>query len=313
MGIQTLMAAFADNEDGERSIVSQRFMTVDEINSGMFTGDVVETGLLESGRRNEVGQARRKRLLRARTITIVNGDYPLASFINDGFNTLRRVCDVITVVGNRKDAALLWSEVGNGFMYTLDTKFNSQSQPSHMRIKPHFGDPETGSDETEGGCTNDRDSYCSILNCSKKQTDDEMQGKDRAFARQLTIGKEIYGLYASKTKRELELAIQNGDPWKHGLHYEEQNLSISGLSTEQRERYHRSHRRWLDLDAIDTTWMDTNVHFIRHNYFNLNPVLMEDLRELILTGRRASERSLLLHREGNIYSYCQAPSCVVNK
>jgi len=69
----------------------------------------------------------------------------------------------------------------------------------------------------------------------------------------------------------------------------------------------------LDLDAIDTTWMETNVHAIRHNYFNLNPVLMDDLRELILTGRRAAERSLLLHREGNIYTYCQAPSCVVNE
>jgi len=37
---------------------------------------------------------------------------------------------------------------------------------------------------------------------------------------------------------------------------------------------------------------------------------IKDLEELIVTGRRASERSALLFREGNTYSYCHAPSFV---
>ena len=36
-------------------------------------------------------------------------------------------------------------------------------------------------------------------------------------------------------------------------------------------RRRRSEKRWLDLDALDTSWMDQNVHAMRHNYFTLNP------------------------------------------
>ena len=71
-------------------------------------------------------------------------------------------------------------------------------------------------------------------------------------------------------------------------------------------------KMWLDLDAIDSTSLDSNVHPLAHNYFNLNGVLRNDLHELIVTGRRAAERSTLLHREGNIFSYASAPSYVVN-
>lgn len=35
--------------------------------------------------------------------------------------------------------------------------------------------------------------------------------------------------------------------------------------------------QYLDMDVIDTTWMDNNVHSIRHNYFNLNPTLVRSL------------------------------------
>jgi hypothetical protein len=49
---------------------------------------------------------------------------------------------------------------------------------------------------------------------------------------------------------------------------------------------------------------------LRHSGFNVNPILLKDLEELIVTGRRAAERSTLLYREGNMYSYCHAPSFV---
>mmetsp|Transcript_3835 Transcript_3835/g.4423 ORF Transcript_3835/g.4423 Transcript_3835/m.4423 type:complete len:820 (+) Transcript_3835:32-2491(+) len=69
-------------------------------------------------------------------------------------------------------------------------------------------------------------------------------------------------------------------------------------------------RKWLDLDIIDTTILDTNIKNIRHSSFNVNPHVLKDLEDLIITGERAAKRSKLLHREGNIYSYCQAPSFV---
>ena len=70
-------------------------------------------------------------------------------------------------------------------------------------------------------------------------------------------------------------------------------------------------RRWLDVDVIDTTSLDTNIAGVRHISFTMNPILLKDLEELVITERRASKRSTLLHREGNIFSYCHAPSHVV--
>ncbi|CAB9500532.1 Alpha/beta hydrolase of unknown function (DUF900) [Seminavis robusta] len=69
-------------------------------------------------------------------------------------------------------------------------------------------------------------------------------------------------------------------------------------------------RAWLDVDVIDTTGLDTNIAGIRHSGFNLNPILLKDLEELIATGRRAVSRATLLYREGNNFSYCHAPSYV---
>eukprot|EP00992_Anisonema_acinus_P010910 TRINITY_DN6970_c0_g1_i3.p1 TRINITY_DN6970_c0_g1~~TRINITY_DN6970_c0_g1_i3.p1 ORF type:complete len:147 (-),score=22.50 TRINITY_DN6970_c0_g1_i3:140-580(-) len=69
---------------------------------------------------------------------------------------------------------------------------------------------------------------------------------------------------------------------------------------------------WLDMDVIDTSWMENNVHTVRHNYFTLNRELVEDLRELIVARKRATVRDRLLHRTGNVYSFLAAPSCVVN-
>ena len=69
-------------------------------------------------------------------------------------------------------------------------------------------------------------------------------------------------------------------------------------------------KAWLDLDVIDTTGLDTNIADIRHSAYNLNPTLLNDLEELITTGERAMKRSSLLYRDGNIFSYCHAPSYV---
>ncbi|CAH0477644.1 unnamed protein product [Peronospora belbahrii] len=72
---------------------------------------------------------------------------------------------------------------------------------------------------------------------------------------------------------------------------------------------------YLDMDVIDTTWMDNNVHSIRHNYFNLNPTIVDDLRHLIVHKNRASCRPGLLKTTSaeNVYIFLVAPSHVKNK
>jgi hypothetical protein len=69
---------------------------------------------------------------------------------------------------------------------------------------------------------------------------------------------------------------------------------------------------FLDMDVVDTTAIENNVHQLRHNYFSINRELVEDLRDLIATQRRAAHRCRLQKSEGNVYSLLVAPSCVVN-
>ena len=47
----------------------------------------------------------------------------------------------------------------------------------------------------------------------------------------------------------------------------------------------------LDMDVIDTSWMDSNVQALRHSYFNVNRWLIDDIREIITTKRRARQRT----------------------
>ena len=46
----------------------------------------------------------------------------------------------------------------------------------------------------------------------------------------------------------------------------------------------------LDVDVVDTSWMDTNTAGPRHAYFNVNRWIIDDLAEVISTRRRADDR-----------------------
>jgi len=69
-------------------------------------------------------------------------------------------------------------------------------------------------------------------------------------------------------------------------------------------------KQWLDIDVIDTTSLDTNIAGVRHGGFSVNPIMIKDLKELIVDGDRARLRSSLLKREGNIHTYSHAPAHV---
>jgi hypothetical protein len=79
----------------------------------------------------------------------------------------------------------------------------------------------------------------------------------------------------------------------------------------------------LDVDVVDTTSLDVNIHSIRHNFFNLNRMLVDDLYDVVVLGRRAREREGRLSsrwtfsddgtENGEVYTFLCAPSYVVNK
>lgn len=72
-------------------------------------------------------------------------------------------------------------------------------------------------------------------------------------------------------------------------------------------------REWLDIDVIDATFNQSNVHFLRHSFFSLNREIIDDLRELLTSRRRARHRvSKLERREGNVWVYRVAPPNVTS-
>ena len=69
----------------------------------------------------------------------------------------------------------------------------------------------------------------------------------------------------------------------------------------------------FDMDVIDVSWMDGNMHAMRHNFFNINRWMVDDLREILTTRVRARLRtSRMTHRFSNVWSFLAVPTFVVN-
>jgi len=200
-----------------------------------------------------------------RTVTMLNPDFPLESFVDRHFASVRRVCSTVTIIGDRRDKALLGSQFVNGLLVYSGFKQPEALQPKATRDLGKF---------------------------SERQV---YQGKYRF--RQQVIGLSIESLYFDDDvdKDELNDAL---------LFKERAPVLVCAEDEEVQDR------AWLDVDVIDTTGLDTNIAGIRHSGFNLNPILLKDLEELISTGRRAVNRATLLYRDGNNFSYCHAPSYV---
>lgn len=67
----------------------------------------------------------------------------------------------------------------------------------------------------------------------------------------------------------------------------------------------------LDLDIVDTGDLDRNINGQFHGYFNINRVMVDDLHDLIVTGKRAEDRTSRLKPYGKIYRFTMVPSSVV--
>ena len=127
--------------------------------------------------------------------------------------------------------------------------------------------------------------------------DSQIRKEQTGFHYQTAIGRAIDKLYFAP----------HFEPENDGV-----NLIFQGIpSVGSKKDEHPG--SWLDLDVIDTTTLDTNVNNLRHAAFSVNTVLLRDIEEIIVTGRRAAKRTSLLHKEGNVFEYCQAPSFVVPK
>jgi hypothetical protein len=71
------------------------------------------------------------------------------------------------------------------------------------------------------------------------------------------------------------------------------------------------HGTLLEIDLIDTGDLDRNTSSSFHSFFNINRLMVDDLWELVVTGKRAAERTSRLKRWGSVYRFSILPSSVV--
>lgn len=68
---------------------------------------------------------------------------------------------------------------------------------------------------------------------------------------------------------------------------------------------------WLDMDVIDTTFVETNVDFLKHSFYQVKREIIDDIREVMISNVRAHERvSRLDRRRGNVFVLRVAPAGV---
>ena len=268
MGVQTLLGALVDTkvdtEDGPLSFkpsnCSRCFALSSDYNQH---GNDAPAVVNDDDDDNDDDDGGQRNLLICKTITLLNPDFPLVPFRDHAFPAIRRLCRTITVIGDKKDNALFWSQVVNGVVVRY-----GYEQPSAL----------LPNDECK----------TTLQHC-------------------LTVGRNVEKLYFPKKSDVVSTA--------RGLRHNNVNNLLfkkektSSLLTDDDENNKTNDKLWMDLDAIDTTGLDTNIAGIRHSAFNLNPSLFHDIDELITTGKRAIDRSLI-YRDGNVFSYCSAPSFV---
>ncbi|GAM18033.1 hypothetical protein SAMD00019534_012080 [Acytostelium subglobosum LB1] len=67
----------------------------------------------------------------------------------------------------------------------------------------------------------------------------------------------------------------------------------------------------LDVDIVDTGDLDSNMSERHHSFFNINRLMVDDLHDLIVTGKRAEERTSRLKKVHDVYRFSILPSSVV--
>ncbi|KAF4319928.1 hypothetical protein JM18_005479 [Phytophthora kernoviae] len=240
---------------------------------------------LPTGSNADIRTATRK--LELSTLTFCNPDYEQNEFAKYGgsYDRARHFCSHITLYADNLDGALFYIEYLS--MTSLKGPLNySLGRRGHMMYRNKedsviVGQPDTQRrnwQEKNLSAPQDLNLAFAAVNESGNYPGVTSHAYNRNRTHPTTDESSPYG------------TAQSGDGEEEPLHY-------------------------LDMDVIDTTWMDNNVHAIRHNYFNLNPTIVDDLRHLIVLKKRASSRPGLLKTTSaeNVYIFLVAPSHVKNK
>ena len=156
--------------------------------------------------------------------------------------------------------------------------------------------------------------------------DDQALFWSEFISRKNALGRSVFGLCrprGASHSQATSTGILNNLSFFGGQMFQQDDVRVPpNLRRDVRKEPRSDGYLWLgellwrchtDLDVIDTTFIDQNIHKMRHAYFSLNREILEDLRDIILTQRRASSRiSRLDRRRGNVWNYRVAPSHVTS-
>ncbi|ETI53462.1 hypothetical protein F443_03582 [Phytophthora nicotianae P1569] len=244
---------------------------------------LLEEVFLPTGSHSNVARMTRK--LELSTLTFCNPDYDRNDFVKygGGYDRSRHFCSHITLYADSMDGALFYLEYLS--MKSIAGPLNySLGRRGHMIHRDPEENEVAGRSDTQ------------FLN---------WQNKNLAPPLDLDLA------YAAVNQRANYPGVASFAYNRSRTHPTDDKSAPYGTTRGEED----APLHYLDMDVIDTTWMDNNVHAIRHNYFNLNPTIVDDLRHLIVMKKRASSRPGLLKTTSaeNVYIFLVAPSHVKNK
>lgn len=219
---------------------------------------------------------------RLMTLTLLNSESPMKSFVNHQFHEFRRYTDLITVYTDQEDGAL-----GIAEFFTRRNWFEPK-EPDYRALG-----------YTTGGLYHkvpDVDMRTPLASSSSAPRTEVDLEKG--------LSTNLVTPAVATREDEIDLQVLGG-----GVTGKER-ASWDGPSTDERTKTLKTKKRWLDLDVIDTTLLKVNVQSLRHAYFALQRSLVDDLFDIVCRGLRARERERLLHVDYNLYSYLVAPPFV---
>ena len=208
------------------------------------------------------------------SVTLSNGEADLGKFVSKDYDVLRTYCDLITLYVDESDGALYPDEMLTGKRMVGLHGLGSMNRQRRKRQK----DLERANNHRESDVTLSR------MGNSVQGSSTDLTGGDSA------------------QNNNDDDVTENSTPEERTARW--LNRLRPPIPIEHFD---------FDLDVIDTTLLDSNVQSLRHFYFNLNRLLVDDIHDIIVHKRRAKQRRRrLVCIEQNVYTFLSAPSYIVN-
>ncbi|KJP87286.1 hypothetical protein AK88_03083 [Plasmodium fragile] len=199
---------------------------------------------------------------------------------------------------------------------STNTNANTSGNDQH-HVSKTIRKPSTY-DYDEGGSYISEDLAPNYLNENFLKTVEFSDSSLRAFTskRRFKISKafkKIKRKWLYKNKKKHIYFNQNSVNTSNNMKMKERVSKSSAQTCRKKDTVYISFDKyaWLDMDVIDTTFVETNVDFLKHSFYQVKREIIDDIREVLISNIRAHERvSRLDRRRGNVFVLRVAPAGV---